>query len=53
VITFKLLRDWMTRTSEKVFDRYVNTLARINGLLIGAISTEMILSGAQTLLRPA
>lgn len=49
VVCFKLLRDRMRGARERIFDRYVNTLARINGLLIGAISTEMIVTGIEHL----
>ena len=49
VAGFKLVRDHMRAAREHVFVRYVNILSRINGLLIGAISTEMILSGARHL----
>ncbi len=49
ILTFKLLRDTMRKARERVFDRYVNILVRINGLLIGAISTEMIVSGIRDL----
>lgn len=45
VFAFRAIRDRMKTTREKVFDRYVNIMVRINGLLVGAISTEMIVSG--------
>ncbi len=45
VLAFKALRDHMSKGREQVFTRYVNILTRLNGLLIGAISTEMIVSG--------
>jgi hypothetical protein len=35
----------MHRGREKVFDRWGNVFARINGLTIGAISAEMAVSG--------
>ncbi len=44
VLLFKLVRDHLKARQEKVLDRYVNILARVNGLLIGAISTEMVVS---------
>jgi multiple antibiotic resistance protein len=49
VVSFKLIRDWLKDVREKVFERYVNILSRINGLLIGAISTEMVVSGVRRL----
>lgn len=49
VAIFKLVRDRLKRAKEKVFERYVNILSRINGLLIGAISTEMVISGIKEL----
>lgn len=45
VTGFKMLRDHMTGGRERLFLRYVNIMARINGLLIGAISIDMIISG--------
>lgn len=49
IVAFKKIRDHMHGVRERVFDRYVNTLARANGLLIGAISTEMVVSGVHHL----
>ncbi len=45
VAAFKIVKDHMSLSRERVFDRYVNILARVNGLLIGAISTDMIVDG--------
>jgi multiple antibiotic resistance protein len=45
VLAFKFLKERITGDRERVFERYVNILTRLNGLLIGAISTEMIVSG--------
>lgn len=45
VCVFKLLRDHLRRRRERLFERYVNILARANGLIIGAISAEMIIAG--------
>lgn len=42
VLLFRLIRDGMRASHERVFDRYVNMLSRLNGLIIGAISVEMI-----------
>jgi multiple antibiotic resistance protein len=49
VIGFKLAKDSLKGERERVFIRYVNILSRINGLLIGAISTDMVISGIKTL----
>lgn len=49
IVGFKLLRDRLKGVREKVFERYVNILSRINGLIIGAISTEMVISGIKKL----
>ena len=51
VAGFKVLKDHLSKVRERVFDRYVNILARVNGLLIGAISTDMIIEGARSLWR--
>lgn len=49
VLVFKSLREHMRKAYEKVFDRYVNMLARINGLLLGAVAVDMIVAGARSL----
>ncbi|MGB2809759.1 MAG: MarC family protein [Sedimentisphaerales bacterium] len=49
VIGFKVFRDYLKGAREKVFERYVNILSRINGLFIGTISTEMVVSGIRNL----
>lgn len=49
VLAFNLIRHRITATNKPVFDRYINILARINGLLIGTISTEMIVNGLSVL----
>ncbi len=49
VVVFKLLREHMRRRRERLFERYVNILARANGLIIGAISAEMIVAGIHTI----
>jgi len=49
VLIFKLIRDRMKARRERLFERYVNILARANGLLIGAISTQMVVSGVHQL----
>jgi len=45
VLIFKPIRDRVQGTRERVFERYVNILARVNGLIIGAIFTEMVVGG--------
>ncbi|MBN1589137.1 MAG: MarC family protein [Pirellulales bacterium] len=53
VAAFKITRDHMSGPRERVFQRYVNILARLNGLIIGAISIDMIAEGLRQLwLRP-
>jgi multiple antibiotic resistance protein len=53
VMAFKITRDHMSGPRERVFLRYVNILARLNGLIIGAISIDMIAEGLKQLwLRP-
>jgi len=49
VVGFKLVKDCLKGEREKVFERYVNILSRINGLLIGAISADMVVSGIRKL----
>ncbi len=49
VLAFKLFRDRLRGAREHLFERYVNILARINGLLIGAVSISMIVTGIQGL----
>ena len=49
VITFKAIRDHMHGDKERIFDRYVNIMVRINGLMIGAISVDMVISGVRSL----
>jgi multiple antibiotic resistance protein len=49
VIGFKLVKDFLKDEREKIFERYVNILSRINGLLIGAISADMVVSGIKKL----
>ena len=44
VLLFKVFHDHMQGARERIFDRYINILARANGLLIGAVSTEMVVS---------
>lgn len=45
VLLFKTLRDHIRKAYEKVFDRYVSMLSRMNGLLLGAVSMDMIVTG--------
>jgi multiple antibiotic resistance protein len=49
VVGFKLVKDCLKDEREKVFERYVNISSRINGLLIGAISADMVVSGIRKL----
>lgn len=49
VVAFKWISDRVKGRREAVFERYVNILARINGLIIGAISIEMIVFGLRSL----
>jgi len=49
IIVFKAVKDRLKEAKERVFERYVNIFSRINGLLIGAISTEMVVSGIKGL----
>lgn len=51
VVCFKIVHDRMHGSREAVFYRYVNILARLNGLLIGAISVEMVVNGLRGLWR--
>lgn len=45
MMSFGLIRETMKGPRERVFERYVNTLARLNGLVIGALSVQMIVRG--------
>jgi multiple antibiotic resistance protein len=49
VMGFKAIRDRMVGERERVFDRYVNILCRLNGLIIGALSIQMIVHSLQLL----
>ena len=49
VLIFRAFRESLQKKESRVFDRYINILSRVNGLLLGAIATEMILTGAQQL----
>jgi len=49
ILAFKVVRDRLKTAQEQLLDRYVNILARVNGLLIGAISTEMVVTGTRQL----
>jgi len=49
ILSFRVVRDRLKAAQEKLLDRYVNILARVNGLLIGAISTEMVVTGTRQL----
>ena len=49
VVAFKVIRDHVRARREALFDRYVAVLARVNGLVIGAISVNMIVTGLHAL----
>jgi len=49
VLAFKHIADRMRGPRERVFVRYVNIASRLNGLLIGAISTDMVVGGVRRL----
>lgn len=49
VAVFYFLHGFFHAKRERVFNRYINILSRLNGLLIGAIAMEMLLQGAQRL----
>jgi len=49
VILFKAIRDRLRVSHGRIFDRYVNTLSRLNGLVIGALSAEMIIVGVRSI----
>jgi small neutral amino acid transporter SnatA (MarC family) len=49
LVVFKIIRDRMAGARERLFVRYVNIVARLNGLLIGAISVKMIVEGLRGL----
>lgn len=51
VTVFHFARLNMRGSREAVFDRWVNIIARLNGLIIGAISTEMVITGVHALWR--
>jgi multiple antibiotic resistance protein len=47
VITFHFVRERLRKKYQAVFDRYVNIFSRLNGLLIGAISVQMVVTGVR------
>jgi len=49
VFGFKLIRGCLEGAREELFDKYANILARLNGLLIGAISTGIVVSSLRDL----
>jgi multiple antibiotic resistance protein len=51
VMAFKLFHDRMRGAREALFERYMNMLSRLNGLVIGAISTDMVVGGIHDLWR--
>jgi multiple antibiotic resistance protein len=51
VMAFKFVHDRMRGAREALFERYMNMLSRLNGLVIGAISTDMVVGGIHDLWR--
>lgn len=49
VFLFKLLHDHLKGADERLLRRYMNLLSRANGLLIGALSIDMIVQGVHEL----
>ncbi len=49
VLLFTFLHERMQGPRERLFERYINIMSRLNGLLIGTISTEMIAFGLKEL----
>jgi multiple antibiotic resistance protein len=49
VTGFKFVRDRMREAHEATLERYVDILARVNGLVIGAVSTQMVVLGVRSL----
>lgn len=49
VTVFYVVRETLRRSKEHIFRRYVNMLARLNGLLIGGIAVKMIFTGVHDL----
>ncbi len=49
VFLFYLVDSVLRKRHERIFRRYVNILCRLNGLLIGAFSVDMIISGAHAI----
>ena len=49
VIIFRYIRVRLNKRKEGIFDKYVNIFSRINGLIIGAVSIDMIVSGIHKL----
>jgi len=51
ITAFYFINARLTPRYESAFNRYVNMLARLNGLIIGAFSVKMIFEGARIMLQ--
>ncbi|MFW6279622.1 MAG: MarC family protein [Planctomycetota bacterium] len=49
LLLFKIAGDQLKKRREDIMNRYLDLFARLNALVIGAISTQMIMSGVRTL----
>jgi len=49
VMVFKYIRHGMRRSHARIFDRYVNMLSRVNGLLLGAVAMDMIVNSVRNI----
>jgi multiple antibiotic resistance protein len=49
VLLFNSIRVRMKGVREDLFERYINILSRLNGLLIGALSADMVVTGIHEL----
>ncbi|MFW6164051.1 MAG: MarC family protein [Planctomycetota bacterium] len=49
VLLFNYVRMRMKGVREDLFERYINILSRLNGLLIGALSADMVVTGIHEL----
>lgn len=49
LVVFKVATDHLKKRRENLFYHYMDIMARLNGLIIGAVSTQMIVFGARAL----
>jgi small neutral amino acid transporter SnatA (MarC family) len=49
LVAFKVATDRFKQRREDIFYQYMDTLARLNGLIIGAVSIQMIVFGLRAL----